>query len=185
MTAGSFPEDLAYPLAMPTAISSWRELMYNGTPSLCAFALAKASQTGDHSDPGEAKIRSTPICESTRKRVSAPLSPSVSIMTISFFLRVPIVPDVPIVREKSRTLYQITARCCNSVSFPGKNWGFVHHEELGGHEGIRIIREIVNFVVIMSFVVGVEPVNPFPTACRRNRFFPFHPGNADRRGLGP
>src|SRR4029450_7885007 len=124
MTAGSFPVDLAYPLAMPTAISSWRELMYNGTPSLCAFALAKASHTGDHSDPGEAKIRSTPICESTRKRVSAPVSPSVSIMTISFLLTVPIVPivpDVPIVSRKSRTLYQISVRCCNSLlysSFP-------------------------------------------------------------------
>src|SRR4030095_10093204 len=106
---------------MPTAISSWRELMYNGTPSLCAFALAKASHTGDHSDPGEAKILSSPICESTRNRVSAPVRPSVSIMTISFFLRVPIVPDVPIVSRKSRTLYQITARYCNSLlysSFP-------------------------------------------------------------------
>src|SRR4029450_4171183 len=106
---------------MPTATSSCRELTYNGTPSLCAFALAKASHTGDHSDPGEAKILSTPMWESTRKSVSAPVRPSVSIMTISFFLRVPIVPDVPIVSRKSRTLYQISVRCCNSLlysSFP-------------------------------------------------------------------
>src|SRR5262249_45614896 len=94
--------------------------MYKGTPSLCAFALAKASHTGDHSEPGEAKIRSTPICESTRNNVSAPVRPSVSIMAISLFLSVsivsvvPIVPDVSIISRRSRTLYQISARCCNS-----------------------------------------------------------------------
>src|SRR2546426_8915984 len=43
---------------------------------------------GAHSDPGEAKMRSTPIAASTRSSVSAPVSPLMS-MAVSQYTRLP------------------------------------------------------------------------------------------------
>src|SRR6266849_4889889 len=57
---------------MPTAVSSCREEMYSGT-SPGWYGLASASQSGAQSDPGEAKMRSTPIARSTRRTASAPV----------------------------------------------------------------------------------------------------------------
>src|SRR2546425_10343333 len=56
---------------MPIAVSSWREERYCGTSGHCSFA--SASQSGAQSDPGEAKMRSTPIARSTRRTASAPV----------------------------------------------------------------------------------------------------------------
>src|SRR5258705_852923 len=57
---------------MPTAVSSWREEMYSGkSPSSCG--RASASQSGAQSEPGEAKMRSTPIRRSARSSASAPI----------------------------------------------------------------------------------------------------------------
>src|SRR5258706_15268523 len=58
---------------MPTAVSSWREEMYSGT-SPGAYGLASASQSGAQSEPGEAKMRSTPILRSWRRTASAPVT---------------------------------------------------------------------------------------------------------------
>src|SRR5260221_2410247 len=58
---------------MPTAVSSWREEMYSGT-SPGAYGLASASQSGAQSEPGEAKMRSTPIARSWRRTASAPVT---------------------------------------------------------------------------------------------------------------
>src|SRR5580765_8244870 len=66
---------------MPTATSSWRVLKYCGMPS--TPGSARASHTGDHSEPGDAKIFSTPIFASTRNIVWAPVSPLVWIMQFS------------------------------------------------------------------------------------------------------
>src|SRR5881394_2143400 len=57
---------------MPTAVSSWRDEMYCGT-SPAAYGRASASHSGAQSDPGEAKMRSTPIERSTRSTASAPV----------------------------------------------------------------------------------------------------------------
>ena len=54
---------------------------------MLSSGLASASQTGDHSEPGEAKIRSTPIPANTRKNASAPVSPLTSIMFVSSVAR--------------------------------------------------------------------------------------------------
>src|SRR3954463_9800593 len=62
---------------MPTAVSSWREEMYSGTsPSF--QGRASASQSGAQSEPGEAKMRSTPIARSARSSASEPLMRSVA-----------------------------------------------------------------------------------------------------------
>jgi hypothetical protein len=45
---------------------------------------ASASHNGDHSDPGEAKILSTPILPKTRSMVWAPVKPLVCIISLSF-----------------------------------------------------------------------------------------------------
>ena len=47
---------------------------------MLSSGLANASHTGDHSEPGDAKIRSTPMPDRTRKKASAPVSPLTSIM---------------------------------------------------------------------------------------------------------
>jgi hypothetical protein len=47
---------------------------------------ASASQTGDHSDPGDAKIFSTPILARTRSIDCAPVNPLVWIMFGTSFL---------------------------------------------------------------------------------------------------
>src|SRR5438067_3099586 len=57
---------------MPTAVSSWREEMYSGT-SPGADGFASASQSGAQSEPGEAKMRSTPMALSARSSASEPL----------------------------------------------------------------------------------------------------------------
>src|SRR3982751_3509686 len=57
---------------MPTAVSSWREEMYSGASRL-AHGAASASQSGAQSEPGEAKMRSTPIALSARSSASEPL----------------------------------------------------------------------------------------------------------------
>src|SRR6185295_11155589 len=57
---------------MPSAVSSWREEMYSGT-SPAAYGRASASQSGAQSEPGEAKMRSTPIERRTRRTASAPV----------------------------------------------------------------------------------------------------------------
>ena len=47
---------------------------------MLSSGLASASHTGDHSEPGEAKMRSTPMPDRTRRNASAPVSPLTSIM---------------------------------------------------------------------------------------------------------
>jgi hypothetical protein len=46
---------------MATATASCRQLIYFGFFAPRAAASAKASQTGGHSEPGEDKIKSTPL----------------------------------------------------------------------------------------------------------------------------
>src|SRR4029077_3324094 len=62
---------------MPTAVSSWREEMYSGT-SPGAHGAASASQSGAQSEPGEAKMRSTPIAASARSSATAPVGRSLA-----------------------------------------------------------------------------------------------------------
>src|SRR3954463_2387437 len=62
---------------MPTAVSSWRDEMYSGT-SPAFQGRASASHSGAQSDPGEAKMRSTPIARSARSSASEPLMRSVA-----------------------------------------------------------------------------------------------------------
>src|SRR5258705_9812086 len=62
---------------MPTAVSSWREEMYSGA-SLLAHGAASASQSGAQSEPGEAKMRSTPIAVSARSKATAPVGRSLA-----------------------------------------------------------------------------------------------------------
>src|SRR5882672_4657090 len=57
------------------AVSSWREERYSGTSPL-PESLARASQSGAQSEPGEAKIFSTPRRRSVRSKASAPVIPS-------------------------------------------------------------------------------------------------------------
>ncbi|MCC6474067.1 MAG: hypothetical protein IT514_10020 [Burkholderiales bacterium] len=64
---------------MPSATSSRREEMYTGIAPGSAQGFARCSQTGDHSEPGEAKIRSTPIEASSPRKASSPVSVFVSI----------------------------------------------------------------------------------------------------------
>src|SRR3954462_11443598 len=72
MTAGSLPVDFDQPLAMETAVSSWRTETYSGI-SPGAHGLASASHSGAQSEPGEAKMRSTPMLRSALSRDSAPV----------------------------------------------------------------------------------------------------------------
>src|SRR5882672_4955865 len=57
---------------MASAVSSWREERYSGNSSR-AEGIASASHSGAQSDPGEAKIFSTPILRRVRRRACAPL----------------------------------------------------------------------------------------------------------------
>src|SRR6185369_8192676 len=59
---------------MATAVSSWRTETYSGnSPAACG--RASASQSGAQSEPGEAKMRSTPMAPSTLRIASAPIMP--------------------------------------------------------------------------------------------------------------
>src|SRR5262245_65772751 len=65
---------------MAIAVSSWREERYSGN-SPRAEGSASASHSGAQSEPGEAKIFSTPILRRVRRRACAPLivpGPSIS-----------------------------------------------------------------------------------------------------------
>ena len=68
-------------LAMPMAISSWREDRYSGILADAAGGLARYSHTGAHSDPDDANIFSTPIDPSRCKKVSAPVIALASIIS--------------------------------------------------------------------------------------------------------
>src|SRR5438046_2825512 len=63
---------------MATAVSSWREERYRNF--LPRSGLARYSQIGAHSDPGDAKIRSTAISASTCRKASAPHRPLMSVL---------------------------------------------------------------------------------------------------------
>src|SRR6266850_613686 len=57
---------------MATAVSSWRTETYSGnSPAACG--RASASHSGAQSEPGEAKMRSTPMAPSARRIASAPI----------------------------------------------------------------------------------------------------------------
>src|SRR3954463_15704048 len=72
MTAGSLPVDFDQPLAIETAVSSWRTETYSGI-SPGAHGLASASHSGAQSEPGEAKMRSTPMLRNAFSSDSAPV----------------------------------------------------------------------------------------------------------------
>ena len=72
-TAGSLPVDFEYPLAIATAVSSCRTETYCGSASECG--RSSASHRGAQSDPGEAKMRSTPMAPSILRSASAPIAP--------------------------------------------------------------------------------------------------------------
>src|ERR1044071_7335229 len=57
---------------MATAVSSWRTETYSGnSPAACG--RASASHSGAQSEPGEAKMRSTPMAPSALRIASAPI----------------------------------------------------------------------------------------------------------------
>src|SRR6266850_8429235 len=115
---------------MPTAVSSWREEMYSGA-SLLAHGAASASQSGAQSEPGEAKMRSTPIAASARSKAAAPVGRSLANIELR--------QQLPVVR---------VLRAYIGAELPRRHrLGDVHRERLEALEHCRLFHHALHFAV--------------------------------------
>src|SRR5581483_8245050 len=115
---------------MPIAVSSWRDETYWGASSL-AQGAASASQSGAQSEPGEAKMRSTPIAPSAFRRTCPPVTGL--LQALCGFLR------------------EAQVGVLGNVDFP------LQQAELGGEVQVRLQRLQVGHQVRVAVVVAVLP----------------------------
>src|SRR5690242_10505844 len=126
---------------MPSAVSSCRDDTYWGAP--CEGA-ASASHSGAQSEPGEAKMRSTPIAPSALRRTCPPVT--ALLQALCSFLRE---AQVGVLRY---------------IHFP------LEQPELGGEVEVRLQRLQVGHQVRVAIVVAVLPCleeEPFVERSRR------------------